>query len=67
MTIRLVKRAFLAACIALVTLCFALDTSAIDDPSLDYHTIETPHFYVHYYTGQRDFAWRVARIHEEAH
>ncbi|MGM0558033.1 MAG: hypothetical protein ACQEVA_16735, partial [Myxococcota bacterium] len=33
----------------------------------DYHTIETPHFYVHYYTGQRDFAWRVARIHEEAH
>ena len=40
---------------------------AVDDPSLDYYTIETPNFYVHYYSGLEDFAWRVALNCEEAH
>lgn len=40
---------------------------AIDDPSLDYYTIETEHFYIHYYSGMEDFARRVAVLHEEAY
>lgn len=40
---------------------------AVDDPALDYYTIETPNFYVHYYSGLEDFAWRVAINCEEAH
>jgi len=45
----------------------ASPASAIDDPSLNYHTITTPNFYVHYYDGIEDLAWRVAVISEEAH
>src|SRR5690606_29636206 len=40
---------------------------AIDDPDLEYFTITTPHFYVHYHSGIEDLAWRVAVISEEAH
>lgn len=40
---------------------------ALDDPSLEYYTIETQHFYVHYYSGMEDFARRVALLQEEAY
>lgn len=40
---------------------------AVDDPSLEYYTIETEHFYIHYYSGMEEFARRVARIQEEAY
>jgi hypothetical protein len=64
---RLARRIILAAAVTIAALAWAPGASAIDDPSLDYYTIETPHFYVHYYSGTKDFAWRVARLHEEAH
>lgn len=38
-----------------------------DDPRLDYRTIETPHFWVHYHSGTEDLAWRTATLAEEAH
>lgn len=38
-----------------------------DDPRLDYHTITTPHFFVHYHDGLEDFAEKVAVAAEEAH
>jgi Tol biopolymer transport system component len=53
---------------ALLAALFAPQTSsALDDPDLDYYTLETDHFYIHYYTGLENFARRVARVHEEAH
>ncbi|MFU8804862.1 MAG: TolB family protein, partial [Bradymonadaceae bacterium] len=39
----------------------------IDDPALDYHTITTPNFYVHYYDGLEALAKRTAIAAEEAH
>ncbi len=57
----------------LAALAFALAALAatpafgIDDPSLDYYTIETPHFYVHYYSGLEALAHKVAVTCEEAH
>lgn len=41
--------------------------SAIDDPALEYYTITTPHFYVHYFTGKEALAYRTAALSEEAH
>lgn len=38
-----------------------------DDPALDYRTIETPHFWVHYHSGTEELAWKVAVVAEEAH
>lgn len=40
---------------------------ALDDPALTYHTIETPHFFVHYHSGLEDLATKVAITCEEAH
>lgn len=40
---------------------------AIDDPAVDYHTITTPHFYVHYDDGLEGLAKRTAIAAEEAH
>jgi len=40
---------------------------ALDDPGLDYHTITTKHFHVHYFTGLEDLAKKVAVTCEEAH
>ncbi len=40
---------------------------AIDDPDLDYYTISTPNFYVHYHDGIEDLARRSAIIAEESH
>ena len=39
----------------------------LDDPSLDYRTITTSHFHVHYAERWRLFGERVARVAEEAH
>jgi hypothetical protein len=38
-----------------------------DDPRLDFHTITTPHFWVHYHDGTEAFAKKVAVASEEAH
>ncbi|MBA2661409.1 MAG: PD40 domain-containing protein [Bradymonadaceae bacterium] len=43
------------------------DALAIDDPALDYFTLTTPHFYVHYYSGLEELAKRTAIAAEEAH
>ena len=40
---------------------------ALDDPSIAYETITTPHFEVHYADGLDDLGRRVAMICEEAH
>ncbi len=54
----------------LVTLFTFLDANpayARDDASLEYRTITTPHFFVHYYNGVEDLAYKVAIVAEEAH
>ncbi len=43
------------------------EASALDDPDLDYFTITTEHFHVHYFTGLEDLARKVAVTSEEAH
>ncbi|QDG53983.1 hypothetical protein FIV42_25540 [Persicimonas caeni] len=57
----------LAALLTLFALTLPVRATALDDPDLEYYTLETPHFYVHYYSGLEDFAHRVAKVHEEAH
>ncbi len=41
--------------------------AALDDPALNYHTITTDHFYVHYYDGLEGLARRTAIAAEESH
>lgn len=53
--------------LALLFVLFLTAPAYADDPRLDYHTITTPHFYVHYHDGTEDFAWKVAVTCEEAH
>ncbi len=43
------------------------ETFAIEDPELEFFTLTTPHFYVHYYSGLEDLARRSAILAEEAH
>ena len=43
------------------------DANATDDASLEYRTITTPHFFVHYYKGVEELAFKVAVVAEEAH
>jgi hypothetical protein len=64
------SRFILMVAVALVLAgSFALPNRAwaIDDTDLEYFTLETEHFYVHYYTGLEDLAKRTAKVHEEAH
>ena len=58
---------FLGVAVALAVLLVAPNAAAVDDPALDYHTITTPHFYVHYHDGLEDLARRSAEIAEESH
>lgn len=54
----------------LVAFAFSVLTASnahADDPRLDYHTITTPHFWVHYHDGTEAFAKKVAVASEEAH
>jgi len=55
------------ACLAFLTLSAPSSASAIDDPSLEYRTLETPHFRVHYYRGVQALARRTATLAEQAH
>jgi len=41
--------------------------AAVDDPTLDYKTLTTEHFYVHYADRLEGFAHRTAKLAEEAH
>ena len=41
--------------------------AAIDDPALEYRTLTTEHFHVHYYEGLEDLARKTAVHCEEAH
>ncbi len=43
------------------------EATAIDDRHLDYHTITTDHFHVHYYDGLDALARRTAKVAEESH
>ncbi len=51
----------------LFTFSYSSSVCARDDASLEYRTITTPHFFVHYYTGVEDLAYKVAIVAEEAH
>ena len=53
--------------VAFSLVSFIPDAEAIDDRDLDYYTISTPNFYVHYYDGLEDLARRTAMIAEESH
>lgn len=53
----------LAACVALAEL--ATDPArAANDPTIEWHSLETPHFRVSYYTGEEESARRVADLCE---
>jgi Tol biopolymer transport system component len=60
-------RYVVAVLIASCALFISAPALAIDDPALDYYTITTPHFYVHYFSGKEALAHRAAQIAEEAH
>ncbi|MEZ4459807.1 MAG: hypothetical protein R3E66_08760 [bacterium] len=61
------KRLFAQFAGLVLVMVFGSVAWAIDDPELEYFTIETPHFYVHYHTGAEDLAMKVAITCEEAH
>ncbi len=71
MTQRLSQRSFppvfSALCYILFATLFSSSAEAIGDPDLDYHTISTPNFHVHYHDGIEGLARRSAIIAEEAH
>jgi len=66
---RLIRRGSRAAAILFgaAALLAASPARAVDDLGLDYKTIETEHFYVHYADRLEGFARRTARVAEEAH
>ena len=53
--------------IALFVLGLPASSHALDDPRIEYETITTPHFHVHYADGLDDLARKVAATCEEAH
>lgn len=56
-----------AALMMVLVLGWPSGAQALDDPALEYHTITTPHFQVHYFAGLEELAWRTATLCEEAH
>ncbi|MDX9722296.1 MAG: BamA/TamA family outer membrane protein [Myxococcota bacterium] len=44
----------------------ASSARAAGDPSLEWHTIETPHFLIHYHDGLEEMATELAAVAEEA-
>lgn len=58
---------FLLALACALWLMHPASAGAVDDPDLDFQTLETPHFYVHYYDEVEALAHRAARTAEEAH
>lgn len=64
---RLVSGLLGAIACLLLTVAPLDSARGVGDPSLDYRTITTPHFRVHYAERWRDFAERVARVAEESH
>lgn len=60
-------RRVLSVLLVAIVMSWCTHAWAIDDPELEYFTITTPHFYVHYHSGIEDLALRVAVISEEAH
>jgi hypothetical protein len=54
---------------ALLVLCcfFAAETARAGDPRLEWWTLESPHFRVHYHGGLAPLAQRVAALAERAH
>lgn len=48
-------------------LCASPPASAINDPDLDWYTLETEHFNIHYPTGLEPIARRIAQVSEAAH
>jgi hypothetical protein len=64
---RFILTLVLLGCALVCALTMPSRAQALDDPDLDYYTIETEHFYIHYYTGLEALARRTAKIHEEAH
>lgn len=58
---------FLLPLLLLLTVMEPREAHAISDFDLDWYTIETPHFLIHYHSGLEDMARDTARYAEEAH
>ena len=60
-------RRFLASAsiVVLVLLGWAASARAANDPSLVWHTLETPHFRITYYSGEAEIAQHIADLGEE--
>ena len=61
------QRAFISLFVLLVLFSLPRDGRALDDPRLEYETLTTPHFHIHYADGLDDLARKVAQSCEEAH
>ncbi len=59
--------ATIAGLCALVCVLWSGSAWAVDDPNLEFETIVTPHFRVHYHSGLEHVAKRTAKVAEEAH
>jgi hypothetical protein len=58
---------FVGLFVALATVFYAVSVRAADDPDLVWHSIETPHFRITYYSGEAEIAQHVADLGEAIH
>ncbi len=62
------RRMWLALwCLCGLVLCLASTTARAGNPDLRWRTIETEHFYIHYFAGEEEAAERVALVAEKAY
>ncbi|MCC6998827.1 MAG: PD40 domain-containing protein [Deltaproteobacteria bacterium] len=61
------RRGWLWLVCALVLGPWLARPAAANDPRAVWHTLESPHFIIHYYDPHRAVAYRVARLAERAH
>ncbi len=64
---RRLRGAFLQVLVIALCLFGAGESLAANEPRLEWHTLETPHFKVTYYTGEADVAQYIANIAESVH
>ncbi len=57
----------LAVAVAVVLSTFSRPARAADDPELVWHSIETPHFRINYYSGEGEIAQHLADLGEAIH
>ncbi len=65
-SLKVLTRALCALCVALA-IALTGDARAANDPNLVWHTLDTPHFRISYYSGEAELAQKVADLAESIH